>query len=214
MLQRWNKMRQKDRWSWLFIVSMLVLGGYGLLVYTPTNKALEQSNSKISRIEDRISKRTVVRQVTTGSAVVIERKLLKSDKSRDQLADKLEILRARFTDEADAEAAQAMLLDISILAESSGLSIRKKGTGRVEIDRTRPPVPLIDIESGRAMMIIHGIGSYWAVLEFLDGLQHLSFVSAPLDIKLEAMQPEARNLSRKAFRLPPGVLDITLTLTL
>lgn len=182
--QTWRALSHQDRMRWLVIGTAVTVGLYGLLVYPFTSKDLTRSSALLARRIDRIEKRAQVPKVDAAAAATLQGRLAKLEKQKEALEQRHRSLADNFAPVNDADAHQALLLELNTLAEASGIRLLKQGD---EMDRRRGVRELKDKESGRAYMRVQGAGNYWGLMEFLVGLNDLSYASAPLglDIKLK-----------------------------
>lgn len=214
LLNRWNALSQRDRMRWLIVGTFLLVGLYGLLVYPSSNAALERQKNLISRKADRMEKRLGDIPQVGFNASSAQGRLRELDKAIAALDEQLLAVRERFGGE---QAQQDLLLSLSALASRSGLHILSQGgaTGGQGDAVTNAPQEQVDRQSGRPLLRIRARGSYWELLSFLQGLRELHHASAPLALQVTLSDAQAPAKDKaKQNALPPGMLDVAMTLTL
>lgn len=177
----WTALPQKDRMRWLVVGTAAVVGLYGLTVFPFTAKAHTKSEAMLARRIDRLEKRAAVPDVDAAAASMLQGKATKLERQKAELEARLAAIAGRFLERDDVEARQMLLLELNSLADATGVRLDKQGD-EVGRDGARA---LIDRESGRPYMRVLGSGTYWALMDFLRGIENLDFATAPLGLELE-----------------------------
>ncbi len=176
----WAALPQKDRMRWLVVVTAMVVGLYGLLLYPSSIKDLTKSKAMVARRLDRIERRARVPDVDAAAASRLQNRAAQLDRQRTDLETRLQAVAGRFITGSDPEARQTLLLELNTLAEATGIRLEKQGD---ELGR-RGARELVDRESGRPYMHVVGAGDYWSLLAFLKGMGNLDYATAPLGLQL------------------------------
>ena len=215
LMQRWTALPQKDQLRWLAVSVLTVLGLYSLLIYPSLNKDVTHAENMVNRKLDRLEKRAKLPEETKLSSNSLSAELKKLNTKEKQLSSDMASLNERFSSPDDDSAHQSLLLEISTLAQNTGLSILQQGSTATN-KNVNTPVKLVDRTTGRPLLQVKAQGSYWQLVDFIQGLQQLNHVSTVLGLDLMAAvaQEQAKEVNDAAAALPPGQLKIALTLTL
>lgn len=220
LTKRWKGLSYRERVTWLAASTLLLAGLYTLLVYPATDGALRHSENMINRKMNRIELRRQQINDNLPNVAGLESNLRTLQKTHATLSAELEGIRARFAPE-DADSEQTLLLDISALAQRSGLAISSQGnlvgnasSSQRNNSRSAPP-KLRDPETNRPIIKLSARGGYWEVLDFLDGLKRLPTVSSPIAMHLvPAKLPRQRSDDEALPASAYSALSVELTLTL
>ncbi|MEM7405570.1 MAG: hypothetical protein AAF458_09780 [Pseudomonadota bacterium] len=212
-----SQMTKADRNRWLIVITMLIIAGYGLLLYPQTNKDYKHSENMINRRIDRLEKRTVVDDEILRSTGVLASRLDKRKSEADIQRKTLAELNSSFVKLEDANARQQHVLALTKLAEQSGLTVRSQSPESRGPSAADGPAAVNDRISGRPMVRVRARGNFFQLMRFLDGLKELEQVSAPLgmDFRVAQLNPaQVAALAARGERRAAGYLEIALSLSL
>ncbi|MDZ7753598.1 MAG: hypothetical protein U5S82_18625 [Gammaproteobacteria bacterium] len=217
-MQRWRSLSFRERITWIIVLTMLPAGLYGMLLYPQTFKEMEHAENMVKRKQNRIELRaSEIPELDTDTAGLTTR--LKSlEQSRETLKAELAALEARFAAAGDASE-QALLLDISALAQRAGLTVHSQGSAadNSTAGSGQQPAKRRDHLSKRPIVTLRVHGGYWELLDFLEGLKRLDRLSAPIGLQIvpaETPPPGSADTDGQTTPALRSTLDVTLTLTL
>lgn len=218
MIKRWKALAFKERMTWLAIGTLTIAGLYGLLLYPNTHKAVTHAENMVNRKLNRIETRTRSVDKLGPSTGSLKSEIQSLRKTRETLEAELAGLEARFVAEGDINE-QSLLLDISALAQRSGLAIRSQGNLAGQARPEDVPAKRRDHRTDRPVITLSARGGYWELLDFLEGLKRLEYISAPIALHLapaefNAQETEAGEGGKRAAPMPLSFLDVRMTLTL
>lgn len=217
MLNKWRALSAKERMQYKLVGLFLIAGLYGLLIYPSTHTRYFEAKKLLHRKLDRIEKRASMGEIkdSGGNPKVIQKKIDQLDKEIAITTGSFNELDTGFAPIDSTEVQQQLLLEVSKLAERTGIeliSVAKKGyTKKGELS-----IAPIDPVLGRPLLILIANSKYFPLLDFLHGLKDLSFYVSVMNLKIYT------NLSREdmgAMRiddreLPAGTLTVALELSI
>ncbi len=174
-MSRWKRVTKGDRLRLLLVAMALLAGAYGGLIYPVTQKGLSDAEQLVHRRMDRMKKRTKVTAQTQESPQTYAKKLTEAESALSLLQTQWDGARVGFVALEDRDAQQRLLLDISTLAEGSGIQVLKSGAlFSATPENANGQGPRVDIRLGRPLLQISARSNYWQLLAFLDGLPDLN----------------------------------------
>lgn len=223
MKKWWAKFSRGDRLRILLVSLASLLAVYMLLIYPGTQKALQHAENMVNRQQDRIQKRTKsASQVQAEMQVnprVLARQLEKIDQELEQLTAELDELKAGFIPlEAGNEQRRLLLLELSTLARKTGVELLAvaSGTGGAGGGVAKGAEALsataVDRRLGRPVIKVSGRSGFWQLLDFLDGMENLSYQVAVVRLAIRSRHEQAGEGSKKDSSTAPGALDLSLVL--
>jgi hypothetical protein len=217
MLNKWRALSAKERMQYKLVGLFLIAGLYGLLIYPSTHTRYFEAKKLLHRKLDRIEKRASMGEIkdSGGNPKVIQKKIDQLDKEIAITTGSFNELDTGFAPIDSTEVQQQLLLEVSKLAERTGIeliSVAKKGYTR----KGELSIAPIDPVLGRPLLILIANSKYFPLLDFLHGLKDLSFYVSVMNLKIYT------NLSREdmgAMRiddreLPAGTLTVALELSI
>lgn len=184
MIAKWQTMSKKDRLLYKLLFVFLVFTVYSLVIYPRTKARYDKADQFLSRKQDRIEKRTTLPDIPDIPNIkTLEKKIKKIDEEMKNYIINSEDLDTGFAPLDSDQMRQQLLLEISNLAERSGISL--SSISRKQIF-TNIDDPGIDPEIGRPILLLKGRGGFWNLISFLRGLEDLSFYSAVVNFKAYA----------------------------
>jgi hypothetical protein len=213
MIERWRKLSAKERFKAQIVMAFMIIGVYGLILYPISHRKLQESERMIHRRKDRIEKRANIKDVGGNnlSPKVLAVKIEDVEKRIEEVSTSFGggDLDSGFAPVESDEARQELLVEISTLAERTGvdlLSISRKGVP-VRNEKAAAPAPS---DLGRPMLEIKAAASFKRLLDFLHGLKDLSFYVSVTNLKLYATPPGG---GREAAA-PAGALYVSLEMSI
>jgi len=195
----------------------LIAGLYGLLIYPSTHTRYFEAKKLLHRKQDRIIKRTTMGEIKNsgGNPKVIQKKIDQIDKEIAETVGSFNELDTGFAPIDSTEVQQQLLLEISKLAERTGIeliSVAKKGYTR----KGELSIAPIDPELGRPLLTLIANSSYFPLLDFLHGLKDLTFYVSVMNLKIytDLNREELGTMRLEERNLPPGTLTVALDLSI
>ncbi|PHR27258.1 MAG: hypothetical protein COA36_09735 [Desulfotalea sp.] len=217
MLNKWRRLSSKERMQYKLVCLFLIAGLYGLVFYPSAHARYFESEKMLHRKLDRIKKRTsmVNIQNSGGNPKVIQRRIDKIDKKIAATIAEFDELDTGFAPIDSTEIQQLLLLEISKLAERTGLeliSVAQKGYTRKGELSIAPIDPILN----RPLLMVIANGDYFTLLDFLHGLKDLSFYVSVMNLKMytELNSEEKASMHMHSSELPPGTLTVALELSI
>jgi hypothetical protein len=218
MMGRWQKLRAGDRMKLLVVLMALTLGAYGGLIYPVTQKGLADSEKMIKRRLNRIKTRTQIDVQTQDNPRALAKTLAEVDKDLAEIESQWAKVMQGFLSLEDSEAQHSLLLEISTLAQTSGVQVVRSGdlVSGSHLGAGGQG-PLVDKRLGRPLLQMTARSNYWQLLSFLDGLSDLSYRVSVVHLVLTARydeNPKDEKAKQLAHNIQPGALDILLILSI
>lgn len=198
----WEKLPAKDRNLRTAAVACVLIALYAVLIWPQTDKRigkLEYDLEKMAVREKNAAKaeaKPLVPPPSLGGKsprdAELELQALKAQLG--EVALELRSLNARFVPLDDSLAMNALKSGLTSLAEAGDMEVMaiEHVYARGE-DKDRPPTPQMLQEAAkgnpfkRPLIVVHARASFRGLMQFLDGLNQLPFVAAPVgsDIQVE-----------------------------
>ncbi|MDR1728117.1 MAG: hypothetical protein LBT74_09400 [Acidobacteriota bacterium] len=231
MIERWKGMSRGERLKWQVVIAFMTVAVYGLAVYPPLHKDYQSAKNMLNRSRDRMEKRADISKVSIEGVgpAALEKRIAEAREKLAAIEGDSEDLDSWFPASGDKEARQQQLLELATLSERIGMEIvsitdkpapgagggnktkpAKKASKKdaQEDDAAKAPPPL---EAARPRLVIKANASFTQVLEFLDGLADLSFITCATNLKLYASPADAPGGARdKSSKAKAGRLYVIL----
>jgi len=187
----WQRLSSIQQTQILVLFSALILAGYLLWFKTiyQDNVKLEQ---QISRRENRLASRANPLSAVQNSSTA-EKDIKALEKALALEKRSLQRIRQRFVPLDNPEQQQRLRRELSELASGLGMRIIKlEGAMRRSKNDTLQNAPdfneqsEIDPRYGRPLVIFEAWGNYFALQTLLDDLNSLSFIIAPVNLRITA----------------------------
>ncbi|MBL4613219.1 MAG: hypothetical protein JKY91_05690 [Emcibacter sp.] len=206
MWKKFQDMSRGEQNKILFILGLIVLAGYFGLRYPVINKDMKHQESMANRRADRLAKRVVKIDDPKISTVRLGRQLVALDKSIQDKGTRLDVISRRFASLEDVKQIQELKLELSQLAERSGVYITSIGGNKFvtrENDRSvgnKDSQQLLKDQSRnryeRPLTTMKSRTTYVGLMNFLEGLGTLSYnltvvrleISVDFDEKKQELQ--------------------------
>lgn len=214
MLNRWKKLSAGERLRTQLVIACLLLGMYGGVFYPISNGKLTNAENMLHRRQDRIEKRTGVGDLGSGGPVpqTIVKKIEEAEKQLQDVRAAFDELDTGFAPVDSSEVRQQLLLEISTLAERTGvelLSVAGKGFS----PEKELSVPVVDAALGRPLLAVTAHTDFTRLLDFLHGLKDLSFYVSVMKLKVSSRHLQEERRGSSAY-VPPGALFIALEMSI
>lgn len=213
MLERWRNLAPGERFRLQMFVIFLLVGFYMLLVYPISRNKMLESEKMLHRRKDRIEKRATTGDLTKigPSPQIIGKKIEEVDKALAEVAASFDELDTGFANVDSGDVRQELLLEISKLAERSGVELVSVGSKGASAKGDMPAV-VIDPQLGRPMLKITANAPFASLMRFLQGLRELSFYASVMNLKVYARPTKEAG----APKPPPaaGPLFVSLELSI
>ena len=217
MLNKWRELSPKERMQYKLVGLFLIAGLYGLLIYPSTHTRYFEAKKLLHRKMDRISKRASMGEIKNsgGNPKVIQKKIDEIDSEITTTTSSFDELDTGFAPIDSTEVQQQLLLEVSKLAERTGIeliSVAKKGYTR----KGELSIAPIDPELGRPLLTVIANSRYFSLLDFLHGLKDLSFYVSVMNLKIytDLGRDQMGALRIEERELPPGTLTVALELSI
>jgi hypothetical protein len=212
MIKKWRKMSRPDRARTQILLVCALLALYAPL-YLNSSEQLFESEKNLNRRKNRIETRTNIDGIDSGGFNLrgLERKIEKANAQLQTVSADFEALHTHFAPLNSADAQQQLMLEISTLAEESGvqlLSVFKKG------DAAQGEATIaVDHVLGRPLINVTAIAPFEYLLYFLNELETLSYHVSVVNLKLYTSNPNENPSATQATTSTSG-LHIQLQLSL
>ena len=198
MKKRWQKLSAKEQVQAIVVAIFFIIGLYGMVFYVPTNKKRTRAENMLNRKKNRVE----TRLTATNSRLSVNPK--KTSRLLKETEAEISRLEAELADSelglAPLDNAngvqQQILLEISTLAKQTQthvLSMSGKGIARKGQVRNI----IMDKELGRPIIILQAQGSYWHLVDFLNGLGDLSYYVSVMRIVIQSKDFSEAGLDKK-----------------
>lgn len=215
MLEKWRKMSPGDRLR----VQILILFGL-VAVYAPfyvgSSGRLFEAEKMLSRRKDRIEKRASLGKIAGGGPNLrtMENRIGQVEEQLKEVSAAFGKLDARFAPVDSDEVQQKLMLDLSTLAERTGVdlvSISRRGISP-EGKATTANAP-VDRALGRPLIDVTAKARFGALFNFLNELETLPFHVCVVNLKLYTKDPKNERGSAQGDT-SAGELHVQLLMTL
>ncbi|ABK98443.1 hypothetical protein [Pelobacter propionicus] len=214
-LARWKKLSAKERLRYQLLLIAALLGIYGGGFYPISKSRLAESEKMLHRRQDRIKKRAGAVDTVVGAASspqAIAKRIETVDAELDSLRMEFDELDSGFAPVDSTETRQQLLLEISALAERSGVeltSVARKGFSPEKDLGT----PAVDPAVGRPLLLITANTTYPYLLTFLYGLRDLSFYVSVMKVKMHSRHLDEEQ-RKSSTPLPSGLISVSIEMSI
>lgn len=182
VFKKWQKLPADEKLR----IQALIIAGM-LVFYAPFLYMNKQANDKaiamVHRKQNRIDTQVKIDKLPAmgRSTEVLQGLIVKAEKKLHDITSSFDELDTGFAPIESTEVQQQLMLEISKLAERSGvelLSVVRKGvdsSGNLTLNA-------LDDEVGRPLLALRAYSSYTGLLRFLYGFKELSFYASAMDI--------------------------------
>lgn len=214
MIAKWKKMSPGDRLRTQVLIACGLVAIYAPFCLKSSDRYFE-SVKMLHRRQDRIEKRARLDPVAASGPNVrtMESRIAQAEEHLRETDRTFGRLDARFAPLDSIDAQQRLMLEISTLAERTGVrlqSISRKNSA-TDAKASSPSMP-VDPALGRPVLEIVARARFAALFDFLNGLDGLSYHAAAMNLKLYARDPRAER-GREA-ETAAGDLHVQLQLSL
>lgn len=210
---RWQKLSPSERLRAQAIVASLLLGIYAPFFFVSKGK-LAESEKKIHRRADRIKKRAATPDSLAGGPApqAIVKQIQEVDAKLTGIRASFDELDTGFAPVESIEMRQQLMLEISTLAERTGveiLSVARKGFS----PEKELGLPVVDPLLGRPLLEVTANADFRRLLEFLHGLRDLSFYVAVMNLKVHSRHLQQERRPASGY-LSPGAISVSFELSI
>lgn len=193
----WKKLSRKQQNQLLLLLVAALLGGYGFY-YSLLNKQIGFIENMIGRAENRIQVKYGKLSEVKANPRALQSSLERLESSLQANQTRIQMLEARFAPPHSLAAMQEIRLEISRLAEQSGLVIKRmEGGGRARMGEKREVAPgkdFVELQLNnryrRPLVNMVALAEFPGLLSFLDGLKTLRHTVSPVGVEVKARVPE------------------------
>ncbi len=222
MWQKFKDLPRGEQNKILIIFCLLILAAYFGVRYPILNKDTKYQESMVYRRIDRISKRIVQVDEPQVSTIRLNRQVKALDESIAQKKDRLNVLSRRFSSLDDIKQIQELKLELSQLADRTGLYVVniggefQKGNSQLRRLSNQDSKKLIKEQSNnryeRPLTTMRASTNYVGLMNFLDGLSTLSYNLTVVRMEVSAVYDD----KNRGVNLPNGMqpLEINFLLAL
>ncbi|MDR1889603.1 MAG: hypothetical protein LBQ81_09550 [Zoogloeaceae bacterium] len=188
LAEQWQGVSIAQRSQFVAGLCVIMAGFYGLVIWPLGHKQLEEILYKESKFKMRQKKsgQEVEYKPAAGELDLTraQAELAKTQESLNTLKAEQARLTARFIALEDLDGAQNLKSELTRLAEASDMEIVV--LEHIHSQRDRPPTPeLLKAASQnnpykRPLLLLKARANYHGLMRFLDGLQSLSYIAAPV----------------------------------
>ena len=211
MIKRWKQLPPADRLKVQLVIGFILLGAYGAGLYPFTHRGLFESSKSIHRIKDRLEKRAKVdTKSMNANPQVVQRKIDEVDRRLAEVNQSFNELDTGFAPVESAEVRQQLLLEITTLADRTGVTLLAVSRKGLSTEDGMVAAPL-DATVGRPLLVLTANSQFRQLVEFLKGLKDLSFYVSVMNMKLYS-----RQLEEQKGRLPlaDGTIYVALEMSM
>ncbi len=215
MIGRWKRMTQKERGRSLIILCLLSICLYGSVFYPYRHKKLGEAESLLHRRQDRIDKRADLGKVKGSglSPEVLEKKIAKSEELLAAEKASLNELDSGFVPIDSNEERQLLMLEISRLAQRSGVDLLLVARKGYNPESEMTPA-VLDPQIGRPLLEVTANCDYAQMISFISGLKDLSYYVSVMRLRVYSRHVlEERRTLRDGY-LPSGAIYMSLELSI
>jgi len=215
MISKWRKLPRQERLKYQGLLGFSLLALYSLLVYPQTHNRFFEAKKMLSRKTDRIEKRTAtddLSRIGKANPKAIEKRISEIDAEIAAVRAADNELDSGFAPVDSSEMRQQLMLEISKLAERSGIELISAARKSYSV-AGEEPVPVIDPEIGRPMLVLTANAYFDRLITFLRELEELSFHVAVVNLKVYSGDIVENNI-RKYKNVPAGALYVFLEVSI
>ncbi|WDP92773.1 MAG: hypothetical protein HUN04_24850 [Desulfobacter sp.] len=211
MVKKWKAMSRSERLQWQGLAGGCIIILYTFVFYPISSGRLAEKQKMLNRCKNRVETQTRIDNLkgSSSSPKSLESRIARIEKQIQATRQGFDELDTGFAPMASAEVRQQLLLEVSTLAERTGvtlLSVAVKGI-RYQDGKTMTPV---DPELGRPLLLIQAAAPFWYLKDFFQGLKDLSFYVSVMNLNLYATPPK----DGKVKELHPGDLYVSLEVSI
>lgn len=182
---RWHKLSPNERFRYQIATAFLLVAVYGLILYPISHRRFEESKKMLNRRADRIKKRAGGDEKGDSgpNPQTVASQIEKADAQLKAIAAAFDELNTRFAPLESGRERRQLMLEISRLAERSGvqlLSVARKGASSGKEMTAAPLDPVL----GRPLLVVTADARFGQLLTFLDGLRQLPFHVSVMNLKI------------------------------
>jgi hypothetical protein len=215
MISKWRKMQRAERLKYQGVIGFTLLAVYSLVFYPQTHTRFFEAKKMLSRKLNRIETRAGtddLAKISGANPKVIEKKIEEVEARIQEIKSTSNELDAGFAPDDSSDMRQQLTLEISKLAERTGVeivSVSRKGFSL----KGEAPVAAIDPLLGRPLLVVTANASFDRLLNFLGGLKELSFYVSVMNLKVYSSDI-LENGVRKFKQVPAGGLYVSLEVSI
>jgi hypothetical protein len=210
---RWKKLSAGERLRAQAVIACVLLVLYGLLVYPVSSKKFKESVNSLNNQKNRTKTSAQVDLGSGGlSPGVIANKIEEVEQELNKVRESFDELDTGFAPVDSAEMRQQLMLEISTLAERTGvelLSVGRKGF----TPEKGPDTSVVDPVIGRPLMEVTANADFPRLLGFLHGLKDLSFYVAVMKLKVHSRHLQEKRPGASGY-LPPGAVFVSFEMSI
>ena len=197
----WQSLARKQQNQLLILLMAVALGLYGLY-FIGLNKEIKKAESMISRTKHRMELRFKNIEAPRQNPQVLKKNLDQLTTTLLAQEEKLVALEATLIPLDSMAHVQKMRLEVSRLAERSGMVIRKmegKNSRRSKNKMDTLSEEYMRSQTNnryhRPLVKVTAVVDFRGLLTFLDGLRQFDYNVSPVNLKVRAMVPEQLDAS-------------------
>lgn len=218
MIKKWQKLPPAERLKYQISMICFIIAGYTMIYLFFTHTPYFESKKMLHRKLNRIEVHGKVGEIDDSgmNPKVVEKKIARIDEEIAGMFGSENELDTGFAPVDSTDVHQQLMLEISTLAERTGVSlvsVERKGF-RADEEMTFAP---LDKELGRPLLVITANTEFMPLLDFLKGLKDISFYVSVMNLKVYSRHmKKMRNGRRGESReyLPPGAMFAQLEVSM
>ncbi|MEM7424294.1 MAG: hypothetical protein AAF334_11280, partial [Pseudomonadota bacterium] len=183
-----SSLTERDKDLYTIIFCLLIICPYVFLFYAEGREAIQHNERMISRQMDRIKKRATAPDLTSESAVDLEQDLAAIKQRRDVLSTEIELMSARFASLQSVDDIKRLRLEITELAEWTGVSVKR--FGELNEEEVADSIAFLQSSSenrySRPVLTLIATADFGQLLDFIRGISDLSKNVAIVRFAVEA----------------------------
>lgn len=213
MIGRWREMSPEQRFQAQIVFAFLLVGMYGLVFYPISHGRFEESKKMLHRRQDRIEKRAGFDEKKIGSfnPRAISAKIEKVDEQLKELSVAFDELDTGFAPLESSDVRQQLMLEISTLAERTGVELVSVSRKEISRGKEKAVVP-VDPVLGRPLLVVTANARFGQLLDFLHGLKNLSFHVSVMNLKICSQHLKGERGAEA--HLPEGAIFVSLEMSM
>ncbi len=214
-VEKWKKLDRGERIKIHVACYALIIACYSMVYVATTHKPYFEAKKMLHRKLDRIERRSKGINLDTGvNARAVARKIEETEREIAELAGTVSSLGAGFAPLDSPDIQQQLMLELSTLAERTGVEVlsigRKEG---FQAGNGREVAAPVDRELGRPLLVITANTEFMPLLAFLEGLRKLPFHVSVMSIKIYSRHINNRGADKNTH-LPPGAIFTRLEVSI
>ena len=215
MISKWRKMPRVERLKYQGVIGFSLLAVYSMLFYPQTHTRFFEAKNMLSRKENRVETRAGaddLAKMSSANPKVIEKKIEEVEARILEVKSASNELDTGFAPVDSSDMRQQLTLEISKLAERTGVEIVSASRKGFSL-KGEEPVAAIDPLLGRPLLVVTANASFDRLLHFLGGLKELSFHVSVMNLKVYSGDI-LENGIRKFKNTPAGGLYVSLEVSI